>query len=418
MGAGLPADATGYALAFDAFQPDRVYLGGQSGLFRSLDGGVTWSRLNVPANAFWFQSVFTDPSAAGSVVAIASGSPGVFRSVDAGVTWERLPWDSGNGTSGSWPAKGAWDPAQPGNLIVGGNQIGVREFQIAPDLSLSLSGVSGQVALGSTPTLRLTAQNKVSSQFAASDATVSLSLPAVVVPGTVTTTRGSCTRTGQNVSCRLGALKVGETAQIDLPLTTTAGNGNVIASVQPREIDASTADNSVTLPLSVLPSSDLRTTITLPTSLHVGDSGTLNADVRNLGPQDAANAKLTVSLPAGFVFQGIVPGTPSGPCMLEASTLTCQLDNLAGSGILVAGGNFVMALPFKVGVSGALTVSAAATSSSVDVDAANSTASATINVKAPGSGGSGSGGGGAMGLWALLAMLGWVSCTSLRRQMN
>jgi uncharacterized repeat protein (TIGR01451 family) len=409
MSGGLPADETGYALAFDPLQPNCVYIGGQAGVYRSLDGGVTWSRLTVPLGGFSFLSVFTDPSASGSVVAIAgSGSPGIFRSLDFGVTWERLPWVSGSSTFGSWPAKGVWDPAQPGNLIVGGNQVGVREFQIAPDLTLSLSGLAGQVALGSTPTLRLTAQNKVSSQFAASDATVTLSLPAVLVPGTVTTTRGSCTRTGQTVSCRLGALKTGETAQIDVPLTTTAGGGNVIASVQPREIDASIADNSVTLPLSVLPSSDLRTTMTLPTFMDVGGSGTLNAELRNLGPHGAANAKLTVTLPAGFTLSGIAPS----PCTLDASTLSCQVANLA------VGGTASIAMPFTVGASGVLNVSAAGTSSSLDVDATNSTATATINVVAPTTGGDSGSGGGAVGLWTLLAMLGWAFRSSLRRQMS
>jgi len=163
------------------------------------------------------------------------------------------------------------------------------------------------------------------------------------------------------------------------------------------------------LPLSVLSSSDLRTRITLPTSMEVGRPESVDVEVRNLGPHDAPNAKLTVSLPAGFGFA--YSGGSGDPCSVEASTLTCQ------KALLPVGGSIAMSWPFSAASAGVATVSASATSSSVDVDAANSTASATINVKAPGSGGgSGSGGGGAMGLWALLAMLGWVSLTCLRRQ--
>jgi hypothetical protein len=177
--------------------------------------------------------------------------------VDYGASWERVPWDRGPFDSPTAPRYGALDPEHPGNLIIGTTSAGVREYQISPNLSLSLSGLPATNVAGSTPTLRLTVRNRPDSLFAAADATASLTLPAVLVPGTLTTSRGTCTRAGQSVTCRLGAMPVGDTVLIDVALATTTGTGTVTASAQPREQELLPSDNQAALAVTVKPVADL-----------------------------------------------------------------------------------------------------------------------------------------------------------------
>jgi photosystem II stability/assembly factor-like uncharacterized protein len=71
-----------------ATEPDLIYLGTRSGLYRSTDGGERWERLGIPEGVeVWSVLVHpTDPRRL-----YAGTSPvGVFRSDDAGQTWRRL----------------------------------------------------------------------------------------------------------------------------------------------------------------------------------------------------------------------------------------------------------------------------------------------------------------------------------------
>ncbi len=369
VGNGLPPSEYTQVVAFDSLSSGRVYLGTNNGMYFSPDAGVTWSAITLPINSVNVPFVAIDPLAPWSfVIGVAGGNPGVLRTVDYGATWESVLWDRGPAGSMN-PYWGGLDPAQPGSLIVGASRHGVRELQIAPDLSIAMSGVSGRMPLGSTPVLRLNVQNKVTSLFAASEATVSLVLPAALVPGSIITSRGSCIRAGQSVTCRMGALKVGEVAQIDLPLTVTSGTGNIIASIQGREVDPAPADNSTTTSVTVQPFANLRVTMTQPALVSHGDLATLDAQVVNLGPQFAFNARVIFTLPAGLV------ATSDGVCTASGPTVTCQLGNLP------VDGSATIQLTPTAALVGQFAVSVAADSGSFDPDASNNSASSTITVR-------------------------------------
>jgi len=79
-----------HALAMDA-SGRNLYLGAHTGLFRSNDGGKTWTKSVLP-QAFPHldvMAVAADPKDAATVF-IGTHEAGVFKSADAGMTWEQV----------------------------------------------------------------------------------------------------------------------------------------------------------------------------------------------------------------------------------------------------------------------------------------------------------------------------------------
>jgi photosystem II stability/assembly factor-like uncharacterized protein len=76
------------SLAVDAAQPDTVYAGTDKGLYKTRDGGGSWSRVNVGV-AHGVTAVAADPQRSGVVFA-AFGDAGIFTTANAGRSWKRL----------------------------------------------------------------------------------------------------------------------------------------------------------------------------------------------------------------------------------------------------------------------------------------------------------------------------------------
>jgi photosystem II stability/assembly factor-like uncharacterized protein len=83
----LPAPQEVWSLAVDPLQPDLIWAGTRSGVLRSPDGGATWETTASPAD--FVKKLVVDPRSgtlwAGTTG--VSGSGGVFRSADAGERW-------------------------------------------------------------------------------------------------------------------------------------------------------------------------------------------------------------------------------------------------------------------------------------------------------------------------------------------
>src|SRR5262245_15018910 len=90
-------NATITALAVDPAAPAVVYAGTQGGLFRSGDGGATWTPApNLPATVF--DDFAFDPSNHSTQYAVSTDA-GVFKSTDGGASWSPI----NSGLAGTQP---------------------------------------------------------------------------------------------------------------------------------------------------------------------------------------------------------------------------------------------------------------------------------------------------------------------------
>jgi photosystem II stability/assembly factor-like uncharacterized protein len=89
IGQGLHSDAIIRTIAVHPTNPDTVYAGSDMGLYRSDDAGARWELLDTPMNHQAVWSVAFDPSRPATMLA-GTGTPsvpGLFRSIDGGATW-------------------------------------------------------------------------------------------------------------------------------------------------------------------------------------------------------------------------------------------------------------------------------------------------------------------------------------------
>jgi uncharacterized protein (TIGR03437 family) len=92
--AGLPAPSGG-TIAIDPRDTRNLYLAHPAdGIFRSNDGGATWSQAGTVATNRRGMSpdlILVDPWNPGVLLAILTYNPSVYRSLDSGATWQLLP---------------------------------------------------------------------------------------------------------------------------------------------------------------------------------------------------------------------------------------------------------------------------------------------------------------------------------------
>src|SRR5882762_4679096 len=95
------------ALVIDPLTPTTLYAGTPGGMFKSTDGGATWS---ASALVNTISALAIDPLTPNILYAAVSG--GIFKSTDGGVTWDR---------SGDLPGGVlVFDPLNPTTLYAGG----------------------------------------------------------------------------------------------------------------------------------------------------------------------------------------------------------------------------------------------------------------------------------------------------------
>jgi photosystem II stability/assembly factor-like uncharacterized protein len=108
-------------LAIPPFTPQALYVGTTGGVFKSLDGGSSWSVANGGLTSTTsVSSIAVDPTNAQTLYAGAQG--GVFKSIDGGSSWNSL----NNGLiTAPFVTSVAVDPATPQTLYTGTNNGGV-----------------------------------------------------------------------------------------------------------------------------------------------------------------------------------------------------------------------------------------------------------------------------------------------------
>src|ERR1044072_6842100 len=113
---GLPSFLLTNSIAVDPMNAAVVYIGLQSdGVFKSIDGGDNWSKVNVPRNNAVVSSVVFDPVTKSTTY--VGSSKGVFKSTDSGSTWAAI---NNFGTANTpYVRTIAIDPVMPTTIYAG-----------------------------------------------------------------------------------------------------------------------------------------------------------------------------------------------------------------------------------------------------------------------------------------------------------
>ncbi len=86
MVGGLPTNKTVYAFAASAADPKIMYAGLREGAFKSTDSGESWKKMNTaPKDVAAIAIHPTQPD----VVFLGTAPGSIFKSMDGGQTWSR-----------------------------------------------------------------------------------------------------------------------------------------------------------------------------------------------------------------------------------------------------------------------------------------------------------------------------------------
>jgi len=133
----LPHDAAINVVVQDPRRRDRIYVGTKRAFFMSTDGGATWNRRggNLPFGDFTSILVNprnTDEIFAGNAYQVSENGGGVFRTVDGGVTWARIdPKERRLPSQRIWAL--AFDTHDQNILFVGSHSAGVYVVPRTPE---------------------------------------------------------------------------------------------------------------------------------------------------------------------------------------------------------------------------------------------------------------------------------------------
>ena len=142
-GNGLPAGLLGRIhVSVSPADPRRIYAmieAKEGGLYRSDDGGGGWRRVNsdgrLSQRAWYFSTLLADPKNADTVYALNTG---LFRSTDGGKTFELLPARHGD-------HHGIWiDPTEPRRMIEASDGGAAISFDDGKNWSTLLNQATGQ----------------------------------------------------------------------------------------------------------------------------------------------------------------------------------------------------------------------------------------------------------------------------------
>lgn len=139
------------SVALDASRPDYVYMGWSFGLFRSADGGATWTAVGIGLPHHDDVSSLTPvPQSPGVLLAIVRGR--VYRTVDYGDNWTRLHVDPSFS-----PRSFAVDSLADATIYICGHQGVLKSTDGAETWSMSNNGLPSEPHLSQLVSDPLTA---------------------------------------------------------------------------------------------------------------------------------------------------------------------------------------------------------------------------------------------------------------------
>ena len=143
-----------------------------------------------------------------------------------------------------------------------------------------------------------------------------------------TSSQGTCVIAAPAVTCDLLTIQPGQTVQVDITVSSTAGvDVNDVATVTSETPNPNTSNNDASAGLSFSASADLSVAKTGPAAVTAGTNLTYTLTVDNAGPSAAAAVVVTDTLPAGVSFVSAVPSV--GTYTAIGGTVTWNLGNVA-----------------------------------------------------------------------------------------
>ncbi|MDB6044858.1 MAG: hypothetical protein JWM63_3409 [Gammaproteobacteria bacterium] len=231
-----------FGIAVDPTNSQLVYVSTDTASFKSVDGGTSWTQLA----GYGGGPISIDPVHVQTLY--VSGAADIMRSIDGGTSWEAIPMPQ----SLSQSAINALlvDPNRTSDLLVATNGVGVQRITIAPDVALQGPATATSVVVGTATTYSYTVVNN--GPYSASGVQVGLQLPASAQAITARSTLGTCTVSGTTATCSIGALRVAASATISLTATASAaGAFQISGSAHADEPDSNTVNNAITTTATV-----------------------------------------------------------------------------------------------------------------------------------------------------------------------
>ena len=202
-------------------------------LYRSADAGATWTRVGAGLPAGLTPSAFWQHPAVPSLLVLAAGADGLYRSADAGLTWHRD--DVGLDAA---PRDLAGDAR---TLVAATAGDGLRLGTLRRDFSLTATALPSPVLAGELVTVTIGVANAGPSP--ATGSAVTVAVPAGFAVRAATPSQGSCTIAP--LACALGTLPSGGVATITVVVrSTVAGSIPVTIAATAEQADRTPADDT------------------------------------------------------------------------------------------------------------------------------------------------------------------------------
>ncbi len=312
---GLPDQLNPNQIVIHPQSPNTIFMGSETvngGVYKSTDGGTSWTKL-LSENV---NTVVVDPSDANIVYAGTWNTNGFYRSQDGGATWTTfnagLPIHAGIESI-------ALDPHNPRHLFLattaGAYQVTLVPRDSVVDLDVTMIDSPDPVATGSPLTYSIHVSNIGSA--AATGVIVTGGLPA----GTtfVSASSGGVASGGGTVTWAIGTLAPGQEQSLSLVVVPwTGGELQNTVSAAGNEIDGAMANNSATATTTVLGGSAAVMTIDQPVpfvSQFISGLSLPSNDTCTLSMGGVQVGGVLATGPSGFFFSSfdtlsVPPGFP------------------------------------------------------------------------------------------------------------
>jgi uncharacterized repeat protein (TIGR01451 family) len=245
------------------------------------------------------------------------------------------------------------------------------------DLAVTVTASPSPVLVQTGLAYVITATNNGPSD--ATDVVVTDTLAASVIAGTIVTSQGTFTLSGQTVTADFGKIPAGGSATLTVNVTPqTAGsvdNSATVTNTVAAETDPNPANNSFGLATQVTPQADLRVELVgTPNPLFSGTDELYTATAFNQGPSDATNVTITNTVPTGAQVVSVITSA-GGSFTISGGVITATFPSLA------AGASASMTVDVILSTRGQVIDTAAVAGTELDSNTDNNTATVTTSVQ-------------------------------------